>query len=59
MKKDDSIFRYFQNIASWTARAEIHLIYDGIDARDWRPELIDYKIDPNKKWTNFLRKSKK
>ena len=59
MKKDDSVFRYFQNIASWTARPELHLIYDCIDAKDWRPELIDFKIDANKKWTYFLPKSKK
>ena len=59
MKKDDSVFRYFQNIASWTARPELHLIYDCIDAKDWRPELIDFKLDANKKWTYFLPKSKK
>ena len=56
MKKDDTAFRYFQNIASWSARTEIHLMYDGTDARDWRPESIDYNIDINKKWTNFLPK---
>jgi len=56
MKKEDTAFRYFQNIASWSARTEIHLMYDGIDARDWRPEGIDYTIDVNKKWSNFLQK---
>ena len=56
MEKDDTAFRYFQNIASWSARTEIHLIYDKLDARDWRPQCIDYKINPNKKWTNFKEK---
>jgi hypothetical protein len=56
MKRDDTAFRYFQNIASWSARTEIHLMYDGVDARDWRPECIDYTIDINKKWTNFSPK---
>ena len=49
MKKDDTAFRYFQNIASWSARTEIHLIDDKIDARYWRHQCIDYKIDINKK----------
>ena len=56
MEKDDTAFRYFQNIASWSARPEIHLLYDKIDVRDWRPDCIDYKIDINKKWTKFLPK---
>ena len=58
MEKDDTAFRYFQNIASWSARAEIHLMYDKKDARDWRPECVDYIIDENKKWTNFQKKGK-
>ena len=49
MEKDDTAFRYFQNIASWSARTEIHLIYDNKDAREWRPECINYTIDVNKK----------
>ena len=53
MKKDDTAFRYFQNIASWSARPEIHLFYDRIDIKDWRPEGINYIIDPNKKWIKF------
>ena len=56
MEKDDTAFRYFQNIASWSARTEIHLIYDNKDAREWRPECINYTIDVNKKWTNFKEK---
>ena len=58
MKKDDSTFRYFQNIASYSARPEIHLSHDGINAKYWRPEYIDYNIDINKKWTNFKEKPK-
>ena len=57
MKKDDGAFRYFQNIASWSARPEMHLMYDDIDAKDWRPECINYEIDINKKWNNFLSKT--
>ena len=57
MKKDDTAYRYFQNIASWSARTEMHLVYDGIDARDWRPNSIDYTIDINKKWDKFLIKT--
>ncbi len=53
IEKDDTAFRYFQNIASWSARTEIHLIYDNKDAREWRPECINYTIDVNKKWTYF------
>ena len=56
MEKDDTAFRYFQNIASWTAREEIHINYDGMRAKDWRPDGIDYTIDINKKWTNFAVK---
>ena len=59
MEKDDTAFRYFQNIASWSARAEIHLMYDKKDARDWRPECVNYLIDENKKWTKFIKKKKK
>ena len=59
MKKDDSSFRYFQNIASWSARPEIHLAYDCIDAKDWRPECIKYTIDLNRKWTHCLPKPDK
>ena len=33
MERDDTAFRYFQNIASWSARSEIHLIYDNKDKR--------------------------
>ena len=57
MEKDDSAFRYFQNIASWSARPEIHLSHDGIDAKDWRPKCINYNIDINKKWTKFMEKT--
>ena len=53
MEKDNSVYRYFQNIAAWTARMELHLKYDFIHARDWRPENIEYKIDINKRWTKF------
>ena len=57
MEKDDTAFRYFQNIASWSARPEIHMIYDNKDIKEWRPECINYTIDINKKWTNFKKKS--
>ena len=53
MKKNNDIYIYFQNIAAWTARPEIHLAFENIDAKDWNPECIDYKIDINKRWTNF------
>ena len=56
MEKDDTAFRYFQNIASWSARPEIHITYDHMDARDWHPDCIDYKIDVSKKWTKFSPK---
>ena len=56
MEKDDTAFRYFQNIASWSARPEYHLFYDKVDVKDWRPKGINYTIDINKKWTNFLQK---
>ena len=56
MEKDNTTFRYFQNISLWSARTEIHLIYDNKDAREWRPECINYTIDVNKKWTNFKEK---
>ncbi len=56
MEKDDTAFRYFQNIASWSARPEVHLRYDQTDARDWWPDCIDYKIDIDKKWTKFSPK---
>ena len=59
MKKDNTIYQYFQNIAAWTARPEIHLHFDNTEPKDWRPECIEYKIDENKKWTNFLPKPKK
>ena len=56
MEKDDTAFRYFQNIASWSARAEMHLFYDNKDIKEWRPEGINYSIDINKKWKNFKEK---
>ena len=59
MKKDDTAFRYFQNIASWSARTSIHLYYDNIDVKLWRPESINYEIDINKKWTKFIKKKEK
>lgn len=52
MGKDDISFRYFQNIASWSARREIHIFYDNKDIKEWRPEGINYIIDINKKWSN-------
>ena len=55
MEKEDTAFKYFQNIASWSARTEIHLIHNE-DIEKWRPEGIDYTIDVNKKWTNFKKK---
>ena len=59
MEKDDTAFSYFQNIASWSARPEIHLFFDKVDVKDWRPKGINYTIDINKKWTNFQEKQKK
>ena len=56
MGKDDTAFRYFQNIASWSARTEIHMFYDNKDIKEWRPEGINYTIDINKKWSNFKPK---
>ena len=53
MKKDNGIIRYFQNLAAWTLHPEIHLIYENIEPKDWRLDSIDYKIDINKRWTNF------
>ena len=53
MKKYNDIYIYFQNIAAWTARPEIHLFFKMIEAKDWNPDCIDYKIDINKRWTNF------
>ena len=53
MKKNNDIFIYFQNIAAWTARPEIHMVYQMIEAKDWNPDSIDYIIDINKKWTNL------
>ena len=53
MEKDDTAFRYFQNIASWSARTEIHMVYDNKDIKEWRPDCINYNIDINKKWTQL------
>ena len=55
MDKDVGAFRYFQNIASWSARIETHLLYDNIDIKYWRPKGINYTIDINKKWNNFQK----
>ena len=52
MKKDNGIIRYFQNLAAWTVAAEIHLKYENIEPKDWKPDRIEYKIDTNKRWTN-------
>jgi hypothetical protein len=56
MGKDDTAFRYFQNIASWSARTEIHMFYGNKDVKEWRPEGINYTIDINKKWNKFQEK---
>ena len=55
MKKDNSngICRYFQNLSAWTARPEVHIMNEPIKPKDWRPDCIDYKIDTDKRWTNF------
>ena len=53
MDKTDTAFRYFRNIASWSSRADIHLIHQQINANEWRVKGINYKIDINKKWTKF------
>ncbi len=34
MEKEDNGFRYFQNIVSWSARTEKHLIYDNKNSRE-------------------------
>ena len=56
MDKKDTAFKYFRNIASWSARVDIHWIHQQIYAKDWRVKGINYKIDENKKWTNFIEK---
>ena len=43
-KKTDSAYRYFQNIVSFFAREESHLIFDGVQAKDWRPNGFSYSI---------------
>ena len=43
-KKTDSAYRYFQNIICFFAREESHLIFDGIQAKDWRPNGFSYAI---------------
>ena len=58
MKKDGSIFRYFQNLAAWSARPELNCLFFGENIENWRPEYIEYNIDINKRWTNFLPKPK-
>ena len=45
LEKNDSIFRYYQNIASWSARPELHIIYDNIEAREWRPIYISEPLE--------------
>lgn len=34
----------------------MHLVYNNIDIKEWRPKCINYTIDINKKWTNFKEK---
>ena len=43
-KKSDSAYRYFQNIVCFFAREESHLIFDGVQAKDWRPNGFTYNI---------------
>ena len=40
MGKDETAFRYAQNISSWSARTEIHMFYDNYNIKEWRPEGI-------------------
>ena len=56
MNEDDSAYRYFLNIAAWSARSQYHLIIENIDVIKWRPNAIEYKIDENKKWNQFMIK---
>lgn len=43
-KKTDSAYRYFQNILCFLAREESHLIFDGVQAKDWRPNGFSFSI---------------
>jgi len=43
-KKSDSAYRYFQNIVCFFAREESHLIFDGVQAKDWRPKGFTYNL---------------
>ena len=56
MNEDDSAYRYFLNIAAWSARSQYHIIIENIDVIKWRPNAIEYKIDENKKWNQFMKK---
>ena len=56
MNQEDSAYRFFQNVAAWSARTQYHTIYDNIDYIKWRPNAIDFQIDENDKWTEFKEK---
>lgn len=58
-KENDGTYRYYENIIAWTARPEIHLKFDNCLMKDYRPKKVNFTIDYNKKWNEFLEMPKK
>ena len=50
--------KYIQNIGAWSARIEYHYTQEYLQPSEYRPKLVEYKIDYNKKWTKFEKKPK-
>ena len=57
MNEDDSAFRFFQNIAAWSARTQYHVVIENMDFIKWRPNAIEFKINEDKKWNKFKKKN--
>ena len=53
--KNSGTAKYIQNIGAWTANIEYHTQRDLLPS-EYRPKLVEYKIDPNRKWNKFEEK---
>ena len=47
-------FRFIQNISGWISRPEIKFLTENIAKWDWRPKGINYKVNEEAKYNEFL-----
>ena len=59
--QNDGTYRYYENIIGWTARPEIHEVFEQCKIKDFRPKRVNYILDTKNynKWSEFKAIPKK